>query len=255
MNRSWVPIYFRLSDTDTGAVQAMTNRFTFTRKLIRALAPLLLIAALPAESQLTEDVFEPADGIESIQRLEYMLASVGADESAIAQIRLAAQELQASGVACSQAAEPRVESLQSELAILGEPDPNEEIDIWEQRQKISEELGRISGRKSNCELLAARAEQLVRATDIEIASISSKRMWSRGPALLTVLGSAVGSFEQVREGLAMTDPWEERFEISPQLAATMTFFLALFAIAVALYFRHRFSTWPVATGWTQGSLP
>jgi small-conductance mechanosensitive channel len=230
----------------------MTNRFTFARKLICALIPLLLIAAIPAESQLADDIFEPADGIESIQRLEYMLASVGADESAIAQIRIAAQELLASGVACAQASEPRVASLQSELAILGEADPNEEIDIWEQRQKISEQLARISGRKSNCELLAARGEQLVRATDIEIASISSQRMWRRGPALLTVLGSAVGSFEQVREGLAMSDPWEERFEISPQLAATLAFFLTLCAIAAALYVRHRFSTWAGRNGLNTG---
>jgi potassium efflux system protein len=230
----------------------MTNRFTFARKLIRALAPLLLITTVLAEAQTTDNVFEPADGIESIQRLEYMLASVGEDESAIAQIRIAAQELLASGVACAEAAEPRVASLQSELEILGEPDPNEEIDIWEQRQNISEELRRISGRNSNCELLAARAEQLVRETDIEIANISSQRMWSRGPALLTVLGGAVGSFGQVREGLAVTDPWEDRFESSPQLTATMVFFLTLFAIAAALYVRHRFGNWAGRNGLDTG---
>ena len=230
----------------------MTNRCTFARKLIRSLAPLLLIVAIPVESQTTDDIFEPADGIESVQRLEYMLASVGADESAIGQIRLAAQELRTSGEACARSAEPRVASLQSELEILGEPDPNEEIDIWEQRQNISEQFARISGRKSNCELLAARAEQLMRATDVEIASISSQRMWSRGPTLLTVLGSAVGSFQQLREGLAMTDSWEDRFETSPQLTATMVFFLTLIAIAAALYIRNRFGTWAGRNGLDTG---
>jgi small-conductance mechanosensitive channel len=230
----------------------MTNSFQFARRFFRGLSILFLVVPTAAFPQAIDDEFEPADGIESIQRLEYMLASVGNDESAINEVRLAAQQLLARGSACAQAAVPKVEDLQSELEILGEPDPNEEIDIWEQRQNIAEQLARISGRKSNCELLVVRGEQLVRAADIQMATISSQRMWSRGPLFLSVLSGAFGSFKDFREGLAMTDTWEERFETSPRLTLSLAFFLALLAIAIALHLRHRFSTWAGRNGLDRG---
>jgi len=77
-------------------------------------------------------------------------------------------------------------------------------------------------------------------------------MWSRGPLFISVLSGAFGSFDDFREGLAMTDTWEERFDTSPRLTLTLAFFLALLAIAIALHLRHRFSSWAGRNGLDNG---
>ena len=224
----------------------MTADRTGTRWL-SAVAMLLAGSLLHA----AEPDYEPSAGIDALTRLEVDLAANEDDPSAIESLLVEAVALKEQGLACSETAAPRVAALQSELEILGEPDPNEEIDIWEQRQAISEVLSKASARKSNCELLAARAGQFEDTAERALERISSQRMWSRGPSLLSGIGAALTALKRAPDE-AMGPAWQSRFELGRATMLGIGAVLAIVAIGLGLHARSRFYEWAVEEGLKDG---
>ncbi|UCC14647.1 MAG: hypothetical protein JSW21_01410, partial [Gammaproteobacteria bacterium] len=103
---------------------------------------ILVSSATTTAQEITANQFNPADGISRLERMSQDLAEVSEDREAIVILGLSAQELRRQGQACVAAYTPLIERLKVELDILGEPDPNEEIDIYEQRRAIEDELSR-----------------------------------------------------------------------------------------------------------------
>lgn len=212
-----------------------------SKRLFLFLAGVLLW--LPLAAQVTAPRFDPSAGMQQLQRLEDRLAEVAEDERAILEIRRDAAELRRQGEECAGQVQPRISALQSELKILGEWEPDEEIDITEQRRKVNEELARVSARKSNCELLAVRAQQLDQAVGRTLNRISSRRMWSRGPSIFTELEAALTGFDRLPETAELGADWEARFSLRPASLFLGAFVLALAGVVVGIRIRHRFQAW------------
>jgi small-conductance mechanosensitive channel len=216
-------------------------------KRLAWLALCVLVSSATANAQeITADQFNPADGISRLERMSQDLAEVSEDREAIMILGLSAQELRRQGQACVAAYRPQMERLKAELDILGEPDPNEEIDIYEQRRAIEDELSRVSSTESNCELLEIRAREFEKRVDAAINRLSAERMWSRGPSLLMELGEAIDALErlpeEVESGRVWT-AWESRFEVKPVGMLLVAILLTGLSVAAGLRVRQRFYAW------------
>ncbi|MGD8964664.1 MAG: hypothetical protein PVI12_03560, partial [Gammaproteobacteria bacterium] len=151
----------------------------------------LLLMTTAAWPQAAETPFRPAEGIATLEKMSEDLSEGDLDEQTLLAMRTAAAELEKNGEACGKAYGPQIERLRAELEVLGEPDPNEEIDIWERRRKTTEDLARISSAQSNCQLLVLRAQDFRTLADGALNRLAAKKMWSRGPSLLIELEDAV----------------------------------------------------------------
>lgn len=223
-------------------------RMTDMLKPLAWLTTLCLVAwsATTGAQEIAAGEFNPAAGISQLDKMSKDLAEVAEDEDAIAALGLAAQTLRRQGQACAAAYAPQIERLQAELDILGEADPNEEIDIYEQRRAIADELSRVSSTESNCELLEIRAREFEKRADAALNRLSAQRMWSRGPSLLMELGETVDALEElpqeVRSGRVWT-AWESRFEVKPIGMLLVAILLSGLSIAAGLRLRQRFYSW------------
>jgi small-conductance mechanosensitive channel len=213
---------------------------------------LILILAASLASGQEDPAFNPATGISELERLSVNLEDALGDEIIVGAMRVRAQELRAAGKACAEAYRPQMERLQNELAVLGEPDPNEEIDIWEQRRQISETLARASSYESNCELLEIRAGDFIALADKELARISSERMWSRRPSILMELGQTVEALRQLPDTAQINAVWESRFDVKPLSMLVVALLLAGLCIALGFRVRQQFADWVRANKLDQG---
>jgi potassium efflux system protein len=212
-----------------------------------AIARLSLWLILPLAASLAlgqeNPAFTPTAGITELERMVSNLPDAAGDEIVVGAMKKRAEELEAAGKACAEAFRPQMERLQNELAVLGEPDPNEEIDIWEQRRQISETLARVSSAESNCELLEIRAQDFIALAEKELTRISAERMWSRRPSLLMELGQTVTAFQQLPDVAQISTAWESRFDVRPFSMLIVALLLAGLCIVLGFRVRQRFSDW------------
>jgi len=177
---------------------------------------LLAVAATsPVRAQAQETPFEPADGIAKLEKMSRDVGEVELDERAVIAMRTDAQQLRKLGRSCAETYTPQIERLQAELKVLGEPDPNEEIDIYERRRQTSEELARVQSSQSNCQLLEIRAQDFIALADRALNSMASKKMWSRGPGLLIEFRVAVDSLKALPSFTQLHANLEGRFDVTP----------------------------------------
>ncbi len=219
------------------------------------LLTLLWLPTLPAQTEPSE--LKPVDAIAALYQRELELERITdsqdeSDEADLLALRLTVQGYRARGKICAEQAAPQVESLKSELDILGEPVPDEEIDIWEQRKKVSEELALVTASRSNCELLVVRAQGLIVKVDKKLTRISAQRMWSRGPSLLTELGSALEGLREMPGPAELGARWQSRFNLS----ATTTVLVAVVLGTLGFFFgtnlRRRFRRWAERNKFDEG---
>jgi small-conductance mechanosensitive channel len=210
--------------------------------------PLAAALALAQESP----AFTPTAGISELERMVNNLPDAAGDEIVVGAMRIRAEELEAAGKACAEAFRPQMERLQNELVVLGEPDPNEEIDIWEQRRQISETLARASSAESNCELLEIRSRDFIALAEKELTRISAERMWSRRPSLLMELGQTVQAIQDLPDAAQISTAWESRFDVKPFSMLIVALLLAGLCVVLGFRVRQRFSDWVQAKRLDQG---
>ncbi len=221
-------------------------------------ALILVLLATPAVmAQIAPAELKPVDAIAALDRLEQELGAItdsqdDEDVEALNSLRATAGEYLASGESCAARTAPQVESLKSELAILGEPAPDEEIDIWEQRKKVSEELARLTATRSNCELLVVRAQQLIEEADIALNKISAQRMWSRGSPLLAELGYALDGLRELPGPEEIGARWHSRFDLSVRATLLIAVILATLAFLVGASIKRKFEVWAVRNKFDEG---
>ena len=218
---------------------------------------LILIWVPLAMGQTPPEGLKPVDAIAKLDQLEQELLSItdstdDRDEADLLALRTAAQSYQAIGEACAARTAPQVESLKSELEILGEPVPDEEIDIWEQRKKVSEELAQVSASRSNCELLVVRAQGLIGEVEAALNRISAQRMWSRGPSLLTELGSALEGLRYLPDPVELGAGWQSRFDLSATNTMIVVVILGALGFLIGANLRRQFRDWAARNKFEEG---
>jgi len=197
-------------------------------------------------AQAVGNDFRPGEGIATLEKMRSDLAAAELDEldeDDIVALRVTAAELEKSGKTCSKAYEGQVARLQAELNVLGEPDPNEEIDIWERRQQTTEQLARVSSIQSNCQLLVLRAQDFMALADGELNRLASQKMWSRGPSLLIELGDAIDALQELPGVTQISASVDGRFDVPPVAMALVAVVLTVLSMALGFRIKQRFYDW------------
>ncbi len=203
----------------------------------------LLLIATPAWSQAPDDPFRPGEGIANLEKMTKELSKGELDEKSIDAMRAQAVELEKLGKACTKTYQPRMERLQAELDVLGEPDPNEEIDIWERRQETTEDLARISSAESNCQLLVIRSQDFMALADRALNRLAAQKMWSRGPSLLIELGDAIDALQELPDVTQISANMEGRFDVPAIGMLLFAVVLTILSAALGIRIKQRFYDW------------
>ena len=203
----------------------------------------LLLMTTAAWPQAAETPFRPAEGIATLEKMSEDLSEGDLDEQTLLAMRTAAAELEKNGEACGKAYGPQIERLRAELEVLGEPDPNEEIDIWERRRKTTEDLARISSAQSNCQLLVLRAQDFRTLADGALNRLAAKKMWSRGPSLLIELEDAVEAMHGLPGATQISASVESRFDVPAIGMLLVAVVLTVLSVALGFRIKQRFYDW------------
>ncbi len=218
-------------------------RITGTRFLRISLLLLAATASMPGLAQVQGAPIEPADGIAKLEKMSRDLKDIGLDEKAVMAMRTEAQQFRKQGQLCAETYVPQIERLQVELKVLGEPDPNEEIDIYERRRQTSENLARLQSAQSNCQLLEIRAQDFIALADKALNKMAAQKMWSRGPGLLIEFRVAVDSLKALPDFTQLHTNLEGRFDVSPLSMLIVALLLAGLSIALGLRVKQQFYDW------------
>ncbi len=211
-------------------------------RLIRYLIFFAAIS-LPLLVSAQDIPFDPADGIESLERLELILSDEDISEETIRSVIITATVTGQSASQCRDTLQPVVDRYQSELDIFGEVDPDQDIALWENVTRIRGLRDQADARLQNCALVASRASDLIKDAEASQSKLSAQKMWRRGDPVWA------NPAEQLETYKAWQSIIVDALTI-PGAASVVWILIVLVGVAVGVGFaiQVEFKRWVVHTG-------